>query len=189
VAIAQPALAGAALIPSAAARTAGAVRDISDSSLIVRLTRGRSWIAVLCALLGGIVALNVVSLSLNAGSGLVSQQISELERSNSALRAQIAEQLSATSVESAADRLGLAVPAPEEVSYLTANDHDLDRLAGLLSGDTVLTADPAAPVPAAPGSYVEPAAAPAPSTAPAPAPVQPASTPAAPQGGSGGVGL
>jgi hypothetical protein len=191
--IAQPALAGAALIPSAAVRTAGAVRDISDSSLIVRLTRGRGWIAVLCALLGGIVALNVVSLSLNAGSGQVTQQISELERSNSALRAQIAEQLSASSVESAADRLGLAVPRPEEVSYLTANEHDLDRLASLLSADTVLTADPAAPelsapTPSTPITYTEPAAPAAPSPAPAAAP-QPASTPAAPQGSSGGVGL
>jgi hypothetical protein len=47
------AMAGAALIPHAAVGAAGAVRDLSDSSLIVRLTRGRSWIAVLCVLLGG----------------------------------------------------------------------------------------------------------------------------------------
>ena len=49
-------MAGAALFPQAAMRSAGAVRDFSDSSLIIRLTRGRGWIAVLCALLGGIVA-------------------------------------------------------------------------------------------------------------------------------------
>ena len=61
------ALAGAALIPQAVRRRRGP--RPSDSSLIVRLTRGRSWIAVLCVLLGGIVALNVVSLSLNAALG------------------------------------------------------------------------------------------------------------------------
>ena len=111
--IAQPALAGAALIPHAAVRTAGAVRDLSDSSLIVRLTAGRGWIAVLCALLGGIVALNVVSLSINATSGRVSQAIEHYERQNSALRAELAEKLSASRVEDAAAALGLAVPAPD----------------------------------------------------------------------------
>ena len=48
---------GAGLVVS----VVGAVRDLSDSGLIVRLTRGRGWIAVLCALLGGIVTLNVLS--------------------------------------------------------------------------------------------------------------------------------
>ena len=190
--IAQPALAGAALIPSAAVRTAGAVRDLSDSSLIVRLTSGRGWIAVLCALLGGIVALNVISLSLNAGSGRVSQQIEELERANSALRAELAEQVSASEVEAAAVRLGLAVPNPDDVNYLKAGERDLDRLAALLRNQTVLTdsvpdvvtaPDPvpyAAPVAPTPTSTTSPA--------PAPAPAQPAPVPAAPPGG-GGVGL
>ena len=67
----EPAVAGAALLPHAAVGTAGAVRDLSDSSLIVRLTRGRGWIAVLGVLLGGIVALNVVTLSLTAGTGRI----------------------------------------------------------------------------------------------------------------------
>ena len=53
-------MAGAALVPQAAVRSVGAVRDFSDSSLIMRLTRGRGWIAVLSTLLGGIVALNVI---------------------------------------------------------------------------------------------------------------------------------
>ena len=80
----RPAMAGAALFPQAAVRSAGAVRDISDSSLIVRLTRGRSWIAVLCALLVGIVTLNVISLSLNAGAGRQSLQIDDLKTEISA---------------------------------------------------------------------------------------------------------
>ena len=186
------------MIPSAAVRTAGAVRDLSDSSVIVRLTRGRAWIGVLSALLGGIVALNVISLSLNAGSGQISQQISELERSNSALRAEFAERLSAGEVEAAAATLGLATPDPEEIVYLTASDSDADKLARLLRNETVLTdsvaetaptatgyAETATMTPAAPEVAVQPAP-----VAPDPGPTSPAPAPT-PSGGatSGGVGL
>ncbi|HMA27583.1 MAG: hypothetical protein ACM33U_08670 [Solirubrobacterales bacterium] len=132
------AVAGAALFPQAAVRGVGAVRDISDSSLIMRLTRGRGWIAVLCALLGGIVALNVVSLSLNAGSGRLSLQIDELQSQVSALQAQIDERLSAAKVEAEAARLGLAVPDPKAITYLNASEGDAERLAHLLGTDSFL---------------------------------------------------
>jgi len=46
---------GGQLIPLAVG-TASAVRGLPDSSLIVRLTRGRAWIGVLGVLLAGIVA-------------------------------------------------------------------------------------------------------------------------------------
>jgi hypothetical protein len=140
-------MAGAALLPQAAARSVGAVRDISDSGLIMRLTRGRGWIAVLCALLGGIVALNVISLSLNAGSGRLSLEIDGLQAQVSALRAQIDERLSASRVQSEAARLGLAVPDPNAISYLSASDGDAGRLAHLLATDSFLTA------PSQPSSY------------------------------------
>jgi len=199
---AQPALAGAALIPHAAVRTAGAVRDLSDSSLIVRLTSGRGWIAVLCVLLFGIVALNVVSLSINSTSGRVSQAIEHYERSNSALRAEIAEQLSASRVEAAAAGLGLAVPPPEGVSYLDAREGDLERLAEVWGGDGFLAYDGGydSTYESSAGSsgYTAPSAGAAPTAASAPAPAAPAPvTPApaapAPSGGggapTGGVGL
>src|SRR5829696_6406585 len=143
----KPAMAGAALLPQAAVRGVGAVRDISDSGLIMRLTRGRGWIAVLCALLGGIVALNVISLSLTAGSGRLSLQIDEMKGQVSALRAEIDERLSASRVQAEAARLGLAVPDPNAISYLSANDGDAERLAHLLSTDSFLTA------PSQPSSY------------------------------------
>ena len=181
---------------------AGAVRDFSDSSLIVRLTAGRGWIAVLCALLGGIVALNVVSLSISATSGRVTQAIEHYERQNSALRADLALRLSAGEVESAAEGLGMAVPGPEEITYVTAKGDDLNRLASLLSGDNALSYEtPSAPVVS--GTYngpptVEPVSPSAPvaiSPSPPPATVPPASTPpatSAPPSGTGttgGVGL
>jgi len=136
-----------AALPQAAVRGVGAVRDISDSGLIVRLTRGRGWIAVLCALLGGIVALNVISLSLSAGSGRISLQADELKTEISTLRAQIDERLSASRVEAEAARLGLAVPDPKAISYLSADDGDAQRLAHLLATDGFLLA------PSQPSSY------------------------------------
>jgi cell division septation protein DedD len=143
----KPAMAGAALLPQAAVRSVGAVRDFSDSGLIVRLTRGRGWIAVLCALLGGIVALNVLSLSLTAGSGRLSLQIDDLKGDVSALRAEIDERLSAARVEAEAQRLGLAVPDPKAITYLSAKDGDAERLAHLLATDGFLMA------PSQPSSY------------------------------------
>lgn len=208
---AQPALAGAALIPQAAVRTAGAVRDLSDSSLILRLTRGRGWIAVLCVLLGGIVTLNVVSLSLNAGSGRVSRQINDLERVNSGLRAELAEELSSSRIAQLAPGLGYYVPDPSSVGYVTARDEDLEKLLRLFSNEmvlgragpveTVTSPEPAYEVPPAVAAPVEEAAvapevpvapapvAPAP-TAPAPAaPTAPAPAPTTSTGATGGVGL
>ncbi len=192
----NPALAGASLIPHAAARTAGAIGDLSDSGLIMRLTRGRGWIAVLCVLLGGIVTLNVLSLSLNATSGRVSQQIEDLERQNSALNGELAERLSAGSVEANAANLGLAVPAPEDVVYLTVSDGDPDRLAKLLGlesdflsdepEETYVTEDPVY-APAPEPTYEQPA-----SEAPAAAPAPTAPTSSGGGGGTattGGVGL
>jgi hypothetical protein len=143
-------MAGAALFPQAAMRSAGAVRDLSDSSLIVRLTRGRGWIAVLCALLGGIVALNVLSLSLTAGSGRTSLQIDALKTDISALRAQIDERLSASKVEAEAARLGLANPDPKAITFLSANDANARRVAHLLATDGFLLA------PSQPSSYPAP---------------------------------
>jgi hypothetical protein len=202
--IVQPAFAGAAagaaMLPGAALRSAVAVRDLSDSSLIFRLTRGRGWIAVLSVLLFGIVALNVVSLSLNAGSGRVSQAVEELERQNSSLRAQLAEQFSASRIEGTAAVQGLAVPAPEDISYLSAEDGDLERLVKLLNQDTLLTSEPAeitsSSEPVAYQAPVSQATSPAPAPAPAPASAAPApaAPPSAPSdggstGSSGGVGL
>ncbi|HSD25089.1 MAG TPA: hypothetical protein VLB79_12265, partial [Solirubrobacterales bacterium] len=131
----RPALAGAALFPQAAVRSAGAVRDLSESGLIVRLTRGRGWIAVLCGLLGGIVALNVLSLSLTAGSGRTSLQIDALKTDVSSLRAQIEEKLAAYKVEAEAARLGLANPDPKAITFLSANDANARRVARLLATD------------------------------------------------------
>jgi hypothetical protein len=146
----RPAVAGAALFPQAAVRSAGAVRDFSDSNLIMRLTRGRGWIGVLGTLLVGIVALNVLSLSLTAGSGGRSLQIDELKTEISSLHAQIDERLSAAKVEAEASRLGMANPNPNQIDYLSAEDGSAERLAHLLGSDGFLLA------PSLPSSYPAP---------------------------------
>jgi hypothetical protein len=184
----KPAMAaGAALLPQAAARSVGAVRDISDSGLIVRLTRGRGWIAVLCALLGGIVTLNVLSLSLNADSGRLALQIDDLKTQVSTLRGQIDERLSASRVEAEAARLGLAVPDPEAISYLSATNGDAERLANLLTTDSFLTA-PSLPssYPTGGSTYTPSAAASAPTTTVAPSTTTTSPTTTTPTPSTGG---
>jgi cell division protein FtsL len=163
----------------------------------MRLTRGRGWIALLGALLFGIVALNVISLSLNAGNGRIGAEIDAVERHNSALRAELAEQFSASRVEGAAAELGMAVPDPQDIRYVDASDANAERLAKLLGTDSFLAAEPTGypesyePASYSPAAGSAPAAGTSPSPSPAPTPSAPAA--AAPAsgggGGTGGVGL
>jgi hypothetical protein len=94
----------------------------------MRLTRGRAWIGVLSVLLTGIVALNVLSLSLSASEGKLAQQAQILAQENSALRARLAERLSAERVRDAAAAAGMVAPESTEINYRDA------------SGDAVRTA-------------------------------------------------
>ena len=127
----------AQLIPVAAARTAGAVGDIADSGLMVRLTRGRLWIAVLAALLAGIVALNVFSLSFSSSASRVAERSESLQRENSVLRARLAQQLSSQRVEEIAASLGLEVPEPREIVYLRPHERDAEVAARRLQAGEV----------------------------------------------------
>jgi hypothetical protein len=116
------------LVPVAVGRTAVAMRGLPDSGLVLRLTRGRAWIGLLSVLLTGIVALNVVSLSLSATQGKLSEQAQILEQENSALRARLAERLSSARVRNAAASLGMAAPDSTDINYRDASK-DAVRLA------------------------------------------------------------
>jgi hypothetical protein len=194
----------ARVVPAAVGRTAGAVSDIADSGLVVRLTRGRLWIGALTTLLVGIVALNVMALSLSASESKVGRQVDALARENSALRAKIADGLSNERIQAAAARLGLFMPEASAIRYLkAASDNAAVAARRLLSGEltgtssaplvaTVTTAPaPTAPTTAAPTSVPPAASATTTSTAEAPAATDEASPPAAPPapaaaGGGGG---
>ena len=129
--------AAAGLVPLAAGRAAVAVRELPDSGLIQRLVRGRLRIGVLSVMLAGIVALNVLSLGLTSRSGRVGEQIAALQRSNSALRANIAERLSSSRVQEVAAVQGLAVPASSDITYLRFNPGDYSKAAETLGGTLV----------------------------------------------------
>ena len=128
---------GGQLIPIAVG-TASAVRGLPDSSLIVRLTRGRAWIGLLGVLLVGIVALNVITLSLAAGSGHIEQNIQALAEENSLLRSRDAQKSGAGRIAHEGAALGLSAAAVEEVGAVEYSPRDVrvaaQRLAAAGSG-------------------------------------------------------
>jgi len=128
---------GGQLIPLAVG-TASAVRGLPDSSLIVRLTRGRAWIGVLGVLLVGIVALNVVTLSLAADAGRVEQNIQALSEENSLLASRDAQKSGAGRIAREGAALGLSAAAVEEVGAVEFSPRDVrtaaQRLAAAGSG-------------------------------------------------------
>lgn len=132
------------LIPVAVGRTAGAVGDLADSGLMVRLTRSRLWIGFLAALLAGIVALNVLSLSFSASASRVATRADALERQSSVLRARVAKRLSGERVGSVAAGLGLYTPEPGEITYLKASERDAEAAVRRIETGE-LTAGPTAP--------------------------------------------
>ena len=120
-----------------------AVGGIADSGFVVGMSRGRTWIVVLGLLLGGIVALNVVGLSLSASGSSVSTKIEELQQENSVMRARIANRLSNERITRAATALGLTVPAPDAVHYLDARPSDAEAAAQRLADGSIANAPPA----------------------------------------------
>ena len=130
---AQRAVAGGQLIPIAVGRTAVAVSQLPDSGLVVRLTRGRAWIAVLGVLLVGIVALNVVTLSFAASSGKIDEQITALDQENSILRGRDARLSGIGSVRNAATPLGLTMANTEEIHVTEAGPGDVATAAARLA--------------------------------------------------------
>lgn len=116
-----------------AGRTAGAVRQLPDSSLVVRMTRGRAWIAVLGVLLVGIVALNVVTLSFAASAGKIDEQITTLENENSMLESRVAERYSTARVRGEAAQMGLAMPNTEEPHVIELRPDDVATAAARLA--------------------------------------------------------
>jgi hypothetical protein len=123
---------GGQLIPIAAG-AATAVRNLPDSGLMVRMTRGRAWIAVLGVLLAGIVTLNVITLSLAADAGHVEQNIQALEEENSLLRSRDAQRSGASRVRRDAASLGLSAAPPDETGLVRASPRDVKTAARRLA--------------------------------------------------------
>jgi hypothetical protein len=100
------------------------VSEIADSGLFVGLVRSRGWIFLLAVLLVGIVALNVVTLSLNSRTSRTAALSDELKRENSALRGDLAGALASERLRDKAFELGLGYPAAEAIIDLRAKPGD-----------------------------------------------------------------
>lgn len=120
-----------------------AVGGIADSGLIERMTRGRIWIVVLGLLLGGIVAINVWGLGMSASSSATEARIDALQSDNGVLQARSAKLLSTEEIQQRAAALGLAIPAPDAIHYLDANDSDAGKAAKRLAAGEIVAGDPA----------------------------------------------
>jgi hypothetical protein len=175
-------------VPVVVGRTAGAVGGLADSGFVMKMTRGRLWIGLLGVLLVGIVGLNVWALSLNASSSKVARQTDGLKRANSALQAQIAGELSNEQVQATATKLGLIVPEPGSIRYLTTGGDAVAIAARRLEdGDFAIGSAPvAAAAPVVPAEVPEEPVTPeaeAAVTPVEPAVSDPAVAPTAPAGG------
>jgi hypothetical protein len=115
---------GGQLIPLATG-AATAVRQLPDSGLMVRMTRGRAWIAVLGVLLAGIVAVNVMTLSLAASAGHVEQNIQALDQENSVLGSRDAALSGVARVRHDAGALGLAIATTDRIDYVRFEPRDV----------------------------------------------------------------
>jgi hypothetical protein len=132
-AISQRAVAGGQLIPIAAGRTAVAVRQLPDSGLVMRMTRGRAWIAVLGVLLVGIVGLNVATLSFAASAGQIDGEITTLEQENGVLKNRVALLYGTERARNDAAVLGLAMPSSDRIHFIEARPDDVATAAQRLA--------------------------------------------------------
>lgn len=80
-----------------------------------KLARGVAWIAIVGALLAGIVALNVAVLQLRMDRGKIQSDIVTIRAENAKIQAEISGAASVSKVEGAARRLGLV--ASLDTSY------------------------------------------------------------------------
>jgi hypothetical protein len=177
------------------------IRALPETRLVDGLLRGRAWIWLIGILLGGIVAMQVSLLKLNAGISRAVTTASTLERQNAGFEAQIARLSSGDRVRDTALDEGMVTPPPGAIEFLQARpDRDgrlaarrmqppSDTAAGIMengglepgvlavAAPVTTTPDPAATA-EAPAEPVTTTVAPEPTPAPEPAAVETAPAPA-----------
>jgi hypothetical protein len=105
------------------------IRALPETRLVDGLLRGRSWIWLIGILLGGIVAMQVSLLKLNAGISNAVTTASTLERQNAEFEAQIANLSSGERVREAAAADNMVTPPPGTIEFLSARPDRDGRLA------------------------------------------------------------
>jgi hypothetical protein len=103
-----------------APRVLDGLKALPDHPFLDRLLRGRGWIALVAIALGGIVAMQVSMLKINAGIGRAVEHSSTLERQNAELRATVSQLSSEERIQREAIAMGLKMPGAGDVRYLTA---------------------------------------------------------------------
>jgi hypothetical protein len=96
------------------------VRDLPDHALLDRVVRGRAWIPLLGVLLVGIVAMQVEILKLGTGQGRWIERGSALQTRNQSLQASVAGLMDDQRIEALAAKMGMVMPDPTAVSFLSA---------------------------------------------------------------------
>ena len=183
------------------------LRALPDHRMVDRLLRGRAWIWLIGLMLGGIVAMQVSLLKINAGISRSVEQASTLERVNADLETEVARLSSGERIQQAAAEEGMVAPPAGDVGFLRARPEMDPRLAAermqspsdeasqlMANGGHAAVplapaaapvapvasgvTEPVAPVPPAPTATPQPIVTPAPT----PAPLQPAAGTTAPIG-------
>ncbi len=95
---------------------------VASGGVIARAFVGRRLIGVLAAALIGLVFVQVTLLKLNTQISANAERSQLLTRQNAEQRAMLARLDAAQRVTGAADSLGLVMPAPDAVCYLTAGE-------------------------------------------------------------------
>jgi hypothetical protein len=97
------------------------IRSLPDHKLLDRLIRGRWWIPVLGVMLAGVVAMQVEVLKLGASMGRSLERNSVLSSENAALRQSVATLGDDQRIEQLAGSMGMVMPPPQAVGFLSAN--------------------------------------------------------------------
>jgi len=96
------------------------IRTLPDHSLLDRIVRGRTWIALLGIMLAGIVAMQVELLKLNASIGRSIALGAALQSRNDNLRASVSSLSDAQRIERLASGMGMVMAGPTAVQFLDA---------------------------------------------------------------------
>jgi len=94
------------------------VRALPEHRLVDGLLRSRAWIVLIAILLGGIVAMQVSLLKLNAGISRAVTSTATLERQNADMKDAISRMSSGVTVRSAALDAGMVAPPAGDVAFL-----------------------------------------------------------------------
>jgi hypothetical protein len=105
------------------------IRALPETRVVDGLLRGRAWIWLIGLLLGGIVAMQVSLLKLNAGISRAVTTSSTLERQNADIESEIAQLSSIERVRDAATAEDMVTPAPGAISFLHVRPGRDDALA------------------------------------------------------------